>query len=114
VLWHCDGGTVITTENAHGWTGPLVDDEADPDLYEPASVVVLALLIVAASAAAMASLPAAIAVGLSPVQVGVGFGSLAVLVMGVLGGVKLVAVVRGIGHRALARSPASVIIAFRD
>jgi hypothetical protein len=105
---------LITTDSAYGWVWPPVDDEADADLYEPTPAVLLALLLIAGAAAVLASLPAAIGLGLSPVQLGVGLGSLAVLVMGVLGGAKLAEVVRRIGHRLLARSPASVIIPFTD
>jgi hypothetical protein len=105
---------LITTDNAYGWVGPPVDDGAGADLYEPTPAVLLALLLIAGAAAVLASLPAAIGLGLSPVQLGVGLGSLAVLVMGVLGGAKLAAVFRRIGHRLLARSPASVIIPFTD
>jgi hypothetical protein len=69
-------------------------------------VVLLAILVIAGAAVALASLPAAVGLGLRPaqlVELAAGFVSLAVLAGGVLGALRWGTVALRMGHRLLTR-----------
>jgi TRAP-type C4-dicarboxylate transport system permease small subunit len=90
-----------------------IEDES----YEPGRVAVLAILAIASAAVALASLPAAVAVGLQPaplVGLAVGLVSLAAVIGGVLGAVRLGAVAWLAGRRLLSRRPARLDVTSAD
>jgi len=95
----------------------VAEDMDGDDLYEPRKAVVIAVLLVACAAVALASLPAAIGLGLLPERVdrfGIGLVSLAVGIGGVLGAVRLVAAAWVARLRLLARRPAGSAVTSAD
>ena len=83
----------------------LVDGD---DWHEPGTAVVIAVPLVASAAVAFGVLPAAIGLGLLPAridQLATGLLGLAVGIGGVLGALRLAAVVRDTGYRLLATRP---------
>ena len=100
------GGTVTTGEHgAYTWAG-YDFDEVESDTYEPGRVVLLAILVIAGAAVALASLPAAVGLGLQPAQLielGAGFVSLAVVSGGVLGVLRWGTVALRMSRRLLTR-----------
>jgi hypothetical protein len=100
---------LLTGEDGAYIEDGLALDEVVDDSYEPGGVIVLAILLISSAAVVLASLPAAVGLGLPParvVQLGVGFVSLAAVTGGVLGAVRLGVVARRGSHRLFGRRPA--------
>jgi hypothetical protein len=106
------------TSGADVWDGRTVVDEVDgDDRYEPETVVVIAVLLVACAAVALASLPVAIGLGVLPArldELAIGILGLAVGIGGVLVALRWGAAAWDFGNRLLARRSAKLDAASAD